>query len=46
MYTTEEKPGKGQYECEKCGEKITLDKNSDELPSCPRCSGIDWVKAD
>ncbi len=44
MYSTGEKPGKGRYQCVKCGEVITLDDNSDILPPCPRCHGTKWNK--
>ncbi len=37
MYTTGEKPGKGIYVCEKCGQKVILDDNNDTLPPCPKC---------
>ncbi len=44
MPTTGEKPGKGVYKCNKCGEVIKLDDNSDTLPPCPKCYGTSWTK--
>jgi len=44
MPTTGEKPGKGIYTCNTCGEVIRLDKNTDTLPPCPRCHGTSWTK--
>lgn len=37
MYSTGEKPGKGRYKCNACGEVIYLDQDSDTLPPCPNC---------
>jgi DNA-directed RNA polymerase subunit RPC12/RpoP len=44
MPTTGEKPGKGVYKCNTCGEIIRLDDNTDTLPPCPRCNGTSWTK--
>ncbi|MDA3884983.1 MAG: hypothetical protein PF638_05250 [Candidatus Delongbacteria bacterium] len=42
MSKTGEKPGKGTYTCTKCGQKVTLDDNSDKLPPCPSCHGTNY----
>lgn len=39
MSNTGEKPGKGSYNCVKCGQKVVLDDNTDTLPPCPLCDG-------
>jgi NAD-dependent SIR2 family protein deacetylase len=44
MYKTGEKPGKGHYRCTKCGEVIYLNDNTDTLPPCPKCDGVNWDK--
>lgn len=44
MYTTGEKPGKGRYRCNKCGQVIVLDDHTDTLPPCPSCDGTTWTK--
>jgi len=44
MYRTGEKPGKGQYQCTKCGYIIRLDDDSDTLPPCPECDNTTWNK--
>ncbi len=44
MYTTGEKPGKGEYYCTKCGQNVTLDDNTDTLPPCPKCSNTTYRK--
>lgn len=43
-YTTGEKPGKGEYYCNACGQNVTLDQDADTLPPCPRCSGTTFRK--
>lgn len=43
-YNSGEKPGKGTYKCTKCGNVITLEQNSDELPVCPRCKNTTFTK--
>lgn len=42
MSTTGEKPGKGTYYCNECGQSIVLDDHSDTLPPCPKCSGTEF----
>jgi len=44
MYKTGEKPGKGTYQCVKCGQRKVLDDHDDRLPPCTSCHGTDWVK--
>lgn len=44
MYTTGEKPGKGRYQCIKCGQIVVLDDDTDTLPPCPRCDGTTFRK--
>lgn len=44
MYTTGQKPGKGDYECTNCGFVLTLDDNTDTLPPCPNCSETEFNK--
>ncbi|MBS3774422.1 MAG: hypothetical protein KGY70_04500 [Bacteroidales bacterium] len=44
MYRTGEKPGKGRYQCTKCGHIIRLDDDSDTLPPCPVCENTTWNK--
>ncbi|GAB6170606.1 hypothetical protein JCM15765_08810 [Paradesulfitobacterium aromaticivorans] len=44
MPSTGEKPGKGSYQCTKCGQIIRLDDNTDTLPPCPRCNGTNFRK--
>ncbi len=43
MSTTGEKPGAGTYTCTKCGQDVVLDDNSDTLPPCPRCNGMEYT---
>ena len=43
MSTTGEKPGKGTYVFEKCGQPFVLDDDSDTLPPCPKCSGTEYT---
>jgi len=43
MPTTGEKPGKGYYQCKRCGKMIYLDQNSDTLPPCPVCNGTSYM---
>lgn len=45
MPTTGEKPGKGRYVYNKCGQVVVLDDNSDTLPPCPRCSHTEFRKS-
>lgn len=44
MPTTGEKPGKGLYQCLKCGEIIRLDDDTDTLPPCPKCYHTEYAK--
>ncbi len=34
MPTTGEKPGKGLYRCDACGQLVRLDDTDDRLPPC------------
>ena len=43
MSRTGQRPGKGVYECTKCGERIVLGNNTDRLPPCPSCSGTEYI---
>ncbi|ROQ20741.1 zinc ribbon family protein [Marinimicrobium koreense] len=43
MSTTGEKPGKGTYICNKCGNKVTLDDRDDTLPPCSKCHGTEYT---
>ncbi|NMB13385.1 MAG: zinc ribbon-containing protein [Firmicutes bacterium] len=38
MPRTGQKPGKGTYQCTKCGTTVTLDHHTDTLPPCPKCN--------
>lgn len=42
MPTTGEKPGKGTYTCDNCGDDVVLDDHSDTLPPCPSCHGTEF----
>lgn len=42
MSKTGEKPGKGTYKCDNCGQQVTLDDEEDALPPCPRCHGTEF----
>ncbi len=44
MFTTDEKPGNGKYECTKCGEIVILNDKNKTLPTCTRCRNEDWDK--
>lgn len=44
MVTTGEKPGKGKYVCKKCKTEIVLDDDTDRMPPCPKCDGIEFEK--
>ena len=44
VYNCGEKPGKGRYKCNSCGEIIVLDDNTDRLPPCPSCEKCNWGK--
>lgn len=39
-----DKPGKGTYQCTRCGFKVTLVNDEDVLPVCPRCGNKVWRK--
>ena len=43
-YKTGDKPGKGSYQCLKCGKVITLSQDSEALPVCPVCKYTEWKK--
>lgn len=42
MPITGEKPGKGTYACIACGQAVILDDNTDRLPPCLTCSGVNY----
>jgi len=44
MPTTGEKPGIGTYKCNKCGQLVRLDDNTDTLPPCPKCDGTEFTR--
>ncbi len=44
MYKTGEKPGKGIYQCTKCGQLVRLDDHTDTLPPCPKCGNTTYRK--
>lgn len=44
MYRTGQKPGKGIYQCIRCGVTVTLDDNTDTLPPCPKCHETLYIK--
>lgn len=44
MPTTGEKPGKGTYQCTKCGTLVTLNDDTDTLPPCPKCNNTSFRK--
>ncbi|WP_069875343.1 rubredoxin-like protein [Fusibacter sp. 3D3] len=43
-YKTGEKPGKGSYTCTNCSTIVNLDDDSDRLPPCPKCNGVEYTK--
>lgn len=43
MSTTGEKPGKGAYTCDNCGQVVVLDDISDTLPPCPKCQETEYT---
>jgi len=44
LCSTGEKPGKGNYHCCHCGQKVFLDEMTDALPPCPKCGKGVWRK--
>lgn len=34
MPSTGEKPGKGEYTCDNCGQVVVLDDDTDTMPPC------------
>lgn len=42
MSTTGEKPGKGMYTCNNCGQTVVLNDHTDTLPPCPRCEKTEF----
>lgn len=38
-YKCGNKPGAGRYICQRCGEDLYLDDNTDTLPPCAKCNG-------
>lgn len=45
MPKTGEKPGKGTYICDQCGQDVTLDDHTDALPPCPKCGNTTYRKS-
>jgi len=45
MSTTGEKPGKGVYQCKKCGQPVVLNDTTDTLPPCPKCNGTEFRRS-
>jgi DNA-directed RNA polymerase subunit RPC12/RpoP len=45
-FETGDKPGKGTYKCltHRCGRKVTIEKDSDPLPECPKCGKAEFKK--
>ncbi|MBN2733800.1 MAG: hypothetical protein JXQ82_02945 [Methanomicrobiaceae archaeon] len=43
-YTSGDKPGIGRYRCMKDRTRIKLEKKTDALPVCPKCSSRRWEK--
>ena len=43
MSTTGEKPGTGTYQCDNCGNTVTLDDHDDTLPPCPKCHETEYT---
>jgi len=46
MPTAGEKPGKGRYQCVKCGYVVTLADDNETLPPCPKCKATSYRKID
>ena len=44
MPSTGERPGKGTYKCDNCGQIVVLDDDDDTLPPCPRCNETEYTK--
>ena len=44
MYSSGQKPGKGDYKCSTCGEIVHLEKDTDTLPICPICRRTTYTK--
>ncbi len=44
MVKTGETPGKGSYKCTRCGTIVTLDKDTDVMPPCPKCHNKTFTK--
>ena len=44
-YKTGDKPGKGKYKCRthRCGRQVTLEKDTDSLPECQKCSKAEFI---
>jgi len=38
MLKAGDKPGKGIYTCNTCGQRVVLDDKNDTLQPCPSCS--------
>ena len=44
-YNCGQKPGKGIYICNKCGEDLVLDDTTDTLPPCAKCNNCKFDKS-
>ena len=42
MPNTGEKPGRGEYTCDNCGQVVVLDDDTDTMPPCPKCNGTEF----
>jgi hypothetical protein len=44
MHSAGELPGKGTYKCTNYETFVTLDSDTETLPPCPECGGIDFER--
>jgi len=44
MHKSGERPGKGSYKCNTCGEIVNLEKDTDTLRPCPKCRMTTFTK--
>ena len=44
-YNCGQKPGKGTYVCNNCGEDLVLDDTTDTLPPCAKCNNCKFDKS-
>jgi len=45
-YNTGDKPGEGKYRCKACNHVVYIDTDEEELPFCPKCSDLEWIKVE